>query len=107
MTKRNGKTLLFWAFFLFTMAAIILASFDAAFANRENIKLPRMLGLSIFPSSLNGPVASFISILAITAAGIVLIFDDHIPELLRMMAYILLAISLIVNASNILSVPGF
>ncbi|WP_394230762.1 TrbC/VirB2 family protein [Shewanella colwelliana] len=53
--------------------------------------------------SVTGPVAAGISVLAIVAAGITLVFGGEISGFIKTLAYIALVIALIVMATNVLN----
>jgi type IV secretion system protein VirB2 len=59
--------------------------------------------LSKIVDSITGPVAAGISVLAIVAAGITLVFGGEISGFIKTLAYIALVIALIVGATNVLS----
>jgi type IV secretion system protein VirB2 len=106
MKKGNRKRLLWGALFALAAAAAVLASGDAAFATGGDA-MPWEKGLTALQTSITGPVASVISILAIVGAGAALIFGGNIQGFLRSTVYIVLVIGLIIGASNTLTALGF
>ena len=59
--------------------------------------------LSKVVDSVTGPVAFGVSVLAIVAAGITLVFGGEISGFIKTIIYIALVIALIVGATNVLS----
>lgn len=75
---------------------------DIAHAS-SNTGMPWESPLAKIVSSIKGPVAFGISVLAIVASGITLIWGGEITNLIKILCYIALVISIIVFATNILS----
>lgn len=75
---------------------------DMAYAS-SSTGMPWESPLSKIVSSITGPVAFGISVLAIAASGITLIWGGEITNLIKTLVFIALVISVIVFAVNILS----
>jgi type IV secretory pathway VirB2 component (pilin) len=90
--------------FLFGVSIVLLMMMfpDMAHAS-SNTGMPWEGPLSKIVSSITGPIAFFISVLAIAASGITLIWGGEITNLIKTLSYIALVVSLIVFATNILS----
>jgi type IV secretion system protein VirB2 len=106
MKKGNGKTLLCKVLLLFVAMGIVLTFGDAAFATGDS-KMPWETGLTALQTSITGPVATVISLIAIVGAGAALIFGGNIQGFMRTTVYIVLVIGLIISANNILSALGY
>src|ERR1700755_3149612 len=68
--------------------------------------LPYEEGLATFRTSMTGPVPFIISLVGIVACGAMLIFGGEISGFLRTMVFIVLVVSVIVQASNIVELFG-
>ncbi|NID16423.1 TrbC/VirB2 family protein [Luteibacter yeojuensis] len=68
--------------------------------------LPYEEGLTTFRTSMTGPVPFIISLVGIVACGAMLIFGGEISGFLRTMVFIVLVVSVIVQASNIVELFG-
>lgn len=75
---------------------------DMAYAS-SSTGMPWESPLSKIVSSITGPVAFGISVLAIAASGITLIWGGEITNLIKTLVFIALVISVIVFSVNILS----
>jgi type IV secretion system protein VirB2 len=107
MTKKTttGKTTGFFvpALAVLTVTAILL-SVDAAFAtNISTTVMPWEAGLKLLITSITGPVATAISLIAIVAAGAALIFGGDMTGFMRTAVYIVLVLGIIVSAAGLLS----
>jgi len=91
------------------IAVVFLTVFvfpDVAFAAGEDGKLPYEGGLRTFQESLEGPVPFAISLVGIVACGAMLIFGGEISGFMRTMIFIVLVISIIVQAGNVVELMG-
>ena len=93
------KCLYALAFVALATGAIAIVP-EAAFAQTA---LPWETPLETLTNSIKGPVAYFISLLGIVVAGAMLIFGGEINEFVRRLIMLVLVISLIIFASNVLS----
>lgn len=84
---------------LMLIPAIALAEGDAKV-------LPYEDGLRTMYTSLTGPVPFIISLVGIVACGAMLIFGGEISGFLRTMVFLVLVISIIVQATSVISVFG-
>jgi type IV secretion system protein VirB2 len=85
----------------------VFAVADAAFATGGGEKMPWETGLTNLQASITGPVATAISLIAIVAAGAMLIFGGNIQGFMRTTVFIVLVIGIIISASNILTAFGY
>ncbi|AQS39765.1 type IV secretory pathway, VirB2 component (pilin) [Shewanella psychrophila] len=76
---------------------------ELAHASSSSSGVPWEDPLSKFVASITGPVAFGISVLAIVAAGVTLIFGGEISGFIKTVIYIALVVALIVGATNVLS----
>lgn len=103
--NNNSPTLSFHPLPLLICAIILLLMLmlpELAHA-AGNTGMPWESPLSKIVSSITGPVAFGISVLAIAASGITLIWGGEITNVIKIMVYIALVISIIVFSVNILS----
>ncbi|MGI2002071.1 TrbC/VirB2 family protein [Shewanella frigidimarina] len=96
------KMSLFPILFGMTLIVLMMIFPDLAHAS-SNTGMPWESPLSKIVSSITGPVAFGISVLAIAASGITLIWGGEITNVIKIMVYIALVISIIVFATNFLS----
>jgi type IV secretion system protein TrbC len=68
--------------------------------------LPYEAGIDVLIESLQGPVPFIISLVGIVACGAMLIFGGEISGFMRTMVFIVLVVSVIVQASTIISILG-
>jgi type IV secretion system protein TrbC len=68
--------------------------------------LPYEQGLATFRTSMTGPVPFMISLVGIIGCGAMLIFGGEISGFLRTMVFIVLVVSVIVEASSIVELFG-
>lgn len=86
-----------------SIVALTLFS-PAVFANNgAGGVLPWEGPLATFVTSITGPVAIGISLVAIVAAGATLIFGGEVSEFVRRMIMVILVIALIVAAAGVLT----
>lgn len=79
-----------------------LALPDTAFASDVGRGLPWETPLQTIRDSITGPVAYAISLMGVVVAGAMLIWGGEINEFVRRIIMLVLVISLIVAASNLL-----
>lgn len=93
-------------FCLIAAAALVFnvaADVTAAFADQKGgTSMEWESGLDKIRASLSGPVAIAVSVIAIVAAGVALVFGGDMQGFMRQAAYLALVIGLIVMANNIL-----
>jgi len=88
---------MFWFLFI----AIILLLFpDLAHASSTSNPWEKPLDVAV--RSITGPVAAGLSLLAIVAAGVTLMFGGELTGFIKTLAYLALVISFIVLASPVL-----
>lgn len=91
-------------FLLVAVSLVLVAMPDLAFASDSGGGgLPWEAPLKTVTNSIKGPVAYAISLIGIVAAGAMLVFGGEVNEFLRRVIMLVLVISLIVFASNVLS----
>lgn len=74
-----------------------------AFASTTGAGLPWESPLETIKASITGPVAFTISILAIVACGIGLVWGGEMTTFVKTLVYIVLVIALVVGATNIMA----
>ena len=74
-----------------------------AWAGTGGTSLPWETPLQTISNSITGPVAYAVSLIAIVVAGAMLVWGGEINEFARRVVMLVMVISLIVFASNILS----
>jgi type IV secretion system protein TrbC len=84
-------------------AAMICAPGLAIAATSAGGGLPWETPLATIKDSITGPVAYVISVLGVVVTGATLIFGGEINEFVRRIVLLVMVISLIVAATNILS----
>lgn len=89
-------------FFLCALALVALMP-DAAWASSSGTSLEWESPLEKFRDSIKGPVAFGISLLGIIVAGGTLVWGGEINEFTRRFVMLIMVISLLVFATNILS----
>jgi type IV secretion system protein VirB2 len=85
---------------VFIVVAIIAPE---AWAGTGGTSLPWETPLQTISNSITGPVAYAVSLIAIVVAGAMLVWGGEINEFARRVVMLVMVISLIVFASNILS----
>jgi type IV secretion system protein VirB2 len=91
--------MIFCALFIGMFAA--LAYSDVAFAD-SGAGLPWEDAIGKIKTSITGPVALAVSLIAIVASGVALVFGGDMQGFMRNAAYISLVIGIIVAAQNVL-----
>ena len=90
--------------FLALAVAVVLILPDMAMASDSGTGgLPWETPLQTVSKSIKGPVAYAISLMGIIAAGAMLIWGGEVNEFLRRIVMLILVISLVVLASNLLT----
>lgn len=91
-------------FVLALTALSVFAASDAAYAenNTGGSAMPWESGLDKIRKSLSGPVAMAISVIAIVAAGAMLIFGGDIQGFMRTATYLALVIGIVICANNLI-----
>jgi type IV secretion system protein VirB2 len=107
MKKEKGKKLLCGVLLVLMTISVVLTFEDAAFATSGDTKMPWETGLTNLQTSITGPVATVISLIAIVGAGAALIFGGNIQGFLRTAVYIVLVVGLIISANNLLTAIGY
>ncbi len=91
------------AFWIMVLAAICLPQSAAMATQTGGGGLPWETPLDTLVQSIRGPVAYGISLLGIVSAGAMLVWGGEINEFVRRVIMLVLVISLIVFAGNILT----
>ncbi|HVI56687.1 MAG TPA: TrbC/VirB2 family protein [Luteibacter sp.] len=68
--------------------------------------LPYQKGIDVFYASMTGPVPFIISLMGIVGCGAMLIFGGEISGFMRTMIFIVLVVSVIVQAKSVVSLLG-
>ncbi|WP_213948972.1 TrbC/VirB2 family protein [Luteibacter sp. dw_328] len=89
---------------LIVLAVAVTLFPDSALAVGE--ALPYEAGINVLIVSLQGPVPFIISLVGIVACGAMLIFGGEISGFMRTMVFIVLVVSVIVQASTLISILG-
>ncbi len=90
---------------LFVVFTLCLIAADSAFASNSGGGgggLPYEAGLEKIKNSMTGPVASTVSLTGVVAAGATLIFGGELNAFLRTIIFLVLVVSLVVGANNII-----
>ena len=96
---------MFQRLYPFAVIAVMAVLFvpEVAVASTSGGGLPWEAPLTTLTNSIKGPVAYAISLMGIVAAGAMLIWGGEVNEFLRRIIMLVLVVSLIVFASNILT----
>ena len=89
--------------FVLVLVSLTLALPEIAVAATGGGSLPWETPLQTLRDSITGPVAYAVSLMGIVVAGAMLVWGGEINEFVRRMIMLILVISLIIFASNILS----
>lgn len=95
MTKTKKETLI-----TLTICLVVLAA-DAALASTGGIGAKYETGLEKFAGSITGPVAFWVSVIGMAAAGFGLVFGGELGGWIKTACYIIIVVGFIVSASNI------
>lgn len=87
------------------MMGVFAVAFPGA-ANAVGEAMPYEAGIDVLVTSLQGPVPFIISLVGIVACGAMLIFGGEISGFMRTMVFIVLVVSVIVQASTLISILG-
>lgn len=68
--------------------------------------LPYQKGINVFYESMTGPVPFIISLMGIVGCGAMLIFGGEISGFMRTMIFIVLVVSVIVQAKSLIKLLG-
>lgn len=91
----------------FLITALVLASTLPEICLAQTTQsLPYEAGLDSLRTSLRGPVPFIISLVGIVACGAMLIFGGEISGFLRTMVFLVLVISIIVQATSLIEMLG-
>lgn len=98
---RKNERKIMKALFALSIAVLALAFSETAFAD-SGAGLPWEDAISKIKTSISGPVALAVSIIAIVASGTALIFGGDMQGFMRNAAYLALVLGVIVAAQNVL-----
>lgn len=101
MLKNKMVGSLFTVSFFIALVAVLIGSSEVAYASGSG--MPWETPLTTIKTSITGPVAMVVSILAIVAVGITLIFGGDMQGFIRQLLYVTLVVGLIVMANNVLT----
>jgi type IV secretion system protein VirB2 len=109
MKKGKGEKFLAGAFLVLMAISVVLTFGDAAFATGGTGEgaLPWEKGLATLQTSITGPVAAVISLVAVVGAGAALIFGGNIQGFTRTAVYIVLVVGIILSANTLLTGLGY
>lgn len=100
-SRRNKTMLRAGAGAALALCAVVLSTHPAlAAASSGGGSLPWETPLTTFLNSMKGPVAYAISIVAIIATGVTLVWGGEVSEFTRRLIFIILVISLIALATS-------
>ena len=88
---------------LAVIAGIALSHPALAASSSSGGSLPWETPLTTFLTSMKGPVAYAVSILAIIGTGITLVWGGEVTEFVRRMVYAILVIALVALATSVFS----
>ncbi len=88
---------------IFTMLIIclIVLAAEAALASTGGLGVKYETGLESFAGSITGPVAFWVSVIGMAAAGFGLVFGGELGGWIKTACYIILVVGFIVSATNI------
>lgn len=98
--KRIMSRFILASFVFFVAVVLIGVSIDAAYATGGG--MPWEAPLKKVQDSVSGPVAMVVSVLAIVAVGITLIFGGDMQGFVRQLLYVTLVIGLIIMANTVI-----
>lgn len=81
----------------------LVLGFSLAYASTTGAGLPWESPLETIKASITGPVAMVISLLAIVASGVALVFGGEFSSFVKNLVYTVLVVAIIVGAANFLS----
>ncbi len=85
------------------LLVFFLLGLGVAMASTSSQGLPWEDPMTTIKNSITGPVAMVISLCAIVAAGVGLVFGGEFSGFVKTLLYVVLVISIIVGAANILA----
>jgi type IV secretion system protein VirB2 len=85
------------------LLVFFLLGLGVAMASTSSQGLPWEDPLTTIKNSITGPVAMVISLLAIVASGVGLVFGGEFSGFVKTLLYVVLVISLIIGSANILA----
>lgn len=89
------------------MAVLALFVPETVFAAGEaDGVLPYQKGINVFYESMTGPVPFIISLMGIVGCGAMLIFGGEISGFMRTMIFVVLVVSVIVQAKSLVAILG-
>jgi type IV secretory pathway VirB2 component (pilin) len=91
---------------LVATALAVLAILLPGVALAADEVLPYQKGIDVFYASMTGPVPFIISLMGIVGCGAMLIFGGEISGFMRTMIFIVLVVSVIVQAKSVISLLG-
>ncbi|MDR2176323.1 MAG: TrbC/VirB2 family protein [Synergistaceae bacterium] len=105
----NRKKLLCGVLFAFVALSVVLTVGGAAFAagGGGEQALPWEAGLQTLQTSITGPVATVISLVAVVGAGAALIFGGNIQGFMRTSVYIVLVVGIVLGVNSLLTSLGY
>lgn len=86
--------------------AVVLAPRLALASSSSGGGMPWESPLATLRTSLTGPVAGAVSLIAIVAAGATIIFGGELNEFVKRIAYLVLVLSVLLLANNFISGLG-
>lgn len=98
--KENERK--FMAMFLALFLGMFMLAFCGAASADSGAGLPWEDAIGKIRTSITGPVALAVSLIAIVAAGVALVFGGDMQGFMRTAAYLALVIGIIVAAQNVL-----
>lgn len=101
-TRRQRRTAMLWVV-LAVLALTLLLAQDAYAAAGTGGGLPYEDWLTKIRQSITGPVAFAVSVIAIVAAGAMLIFGGDMNGFMKTLVFIVLVLAFVIAAQNMLS----
>ena len=99
--RRQNRMTMLWV--VFGVFALLLLAHDAHAAAGTGAGLPYEDWLTKIRQSITGPVAFAISVIAIVAAGAMLIFGGDMNGFMKTLVFIVLVLAFVIAAQNMLS----
>lgn len=82
---------------------LLVAKSNLVLASTQTSNLPFVAPLIKIENAITGPIAQSMSLLGIAGAGIALIFGGEIGQFTRSLIFIVLVVSIVVGAKNLMS----
>jgi type IV secretion system protein TrbC len=89
-----------------TAAAMLVASAAQASTSSSSSGLPWESPLSAVATSLTGPVPGAISLVAVAASGLTLVFGGELNEFAKRMAYLVMVLGVLLGVAKLVSGLG-